>query len=274
MSTSETTLRVAAVQMNSGLDPSMNLAHAEAAIRSAAQQGAKLIVLPELFPCLGDMSDILQRAEPIPGPTSRAMSHLARELQIFLCAGSLCEQSAQVNKGYNTSLLFSPQGELLASYRKIHLFDIDLPDRVTYRESRYMIPGEQLCCTPIGNAVVGQATCYDLRFPELFRKLTESGTTLFAIPAAFTRTTGEAHWQVLLRARAIENQSFIIAANQCGRHGGSLETYGHSQIIDPWGRVLAEAGHEPQILIADLDLAEQAKIRANLPCLQHRRTLN
>lgn len=270
---SETLLRVAAVQMNSGLDIEKNLRAAEQAVRSAARDGAQLIVLPELFPCLGDMAHVLPCAEEIPGPTSTRMSALAAELQVFLCAGSLCEKSPQAGRGYNSSLMFGPRGEQLALYRKIHLFDIDLPGRVSYLESKYMLPGEQIQCTTVGKTTVGQATCYDLRFPELFRSLTARGATIFVIPAAFTKATGEAHWQVLLRARAIENQCFVIAANQCGRHGPKLETFGHSQIIDPWGRVLAEAKTRPQVVIADLDLAAQAGIRAHLPCLQHRRTI-
>ncbi|MDA0658554.1 MAG: carbon-nitrogen hydrolase family protein [Planctomycetota bacterium] len=268
---SDTMLRVAAVQMNSGLDPEANRRDAEKAIRSAAREGAQLIVLPELFSCLGDMKDILPHAESIPGPTSNQMCALAQELQIYLCAGSICEKSSQPNLAYNTSLMFGPKGELLAKYRKIHLFDIDLPDRVSYRESQFMLPGEHTHCTPIGATNVGQATCYDLRFPELFRVLTDQGATLFAIPAAFTKATGEPHWQVLLRARAIENQCFVVAANQCGSHGAKLETFGHSQIIDPWGRVLAEAQQQPQMIVADLDLAAQLGIRSHLPCLQHRR---
>ncbi|MEO2032094.1 MAG: carbon-nitrogen hydrolase family protein [Planctomycetaceae bacterium] len=230
-----------------------------------------LIALPELFNCLAEPPTIVEQAEVIPGPTSETKSNLAAELQVTLVAGSIAQHADQSGKVYNTSLLFGPDGCELARYRKIHLFDIDLPGQVTFQESALMVPGDQIVVTETAIAVVGQATCYDLRFPELFRSLVGEGANVFVIPSAFTMATGRDHWQVLLQARAIENQVYLIAPNQFGRHTERIHTYGHSMIIDPWGTVLAAAPDGEGMITAEIDFDRQAEIRSRLPCLNHRR---
>ena len=262
--------RAAVIQLNSQLNRDQNIKHATEAIHHAADDGAQLVVLPELFNGLAHLSQVVRQAEPLSGPTLQAMSDLARDRRIYLCAGSICEQVPDDSRCFNTSLLFDPSGQQIAVYRKIHLFDIELDD-VTYFESQFMRAGKP--CSPVQTSLapIGQAICYDLRFPELFRDLVGRGAQLLLLPAAFTHKTGEAHWDVLLRARAIENQCFVLAANQCGRHGESLTTYGHSQIIDPWGNVLAAAEATPAVVVADIDLSQLDRQRAQLPCLEHRR---
>lgn len=264
---------VAAVQMNSTDDKTGNQESARSLITEAAGRGAKLVALPELFNCLGNPDTIVSNAEPVPGPTSELMRELARELQITLLAGSLGER-CEGDKIYNTSLLFGPTGELLAKYRKLHLFDIDLPGEVTFRESEFMGFGDRIAVTDTNVGRLGQATCYDLRFPELFRMLVDLGAEVIVIPAAFAMATGRDHWEVLLRARAIENQCFVIAPNQFGRHGENLQTYGRSMIIDPWGTVLAKATDGSGIITAEIDFDQLTRVRSHLPCLQHRRPLD
>lgn len=262
-------VRVAAIQMNSRQDKSANMVAAEELVERAAREGAQLIVLPELFNFYGELADVVAHAEPVPGPTSQRLSAIAARHQVYLAAGSICEQGESL--AWNTSLLFNPCGEIAGCYRKIHLFDIDLP-QVKVLESDHMRPGTDVVVTNTPHGSLGQAICYDLRFPELFRALMERSATIVMLPAAFTRTTGRDHWQVLLRARAIENQSFVIAANQCGDHTSTLSSYGHSQIIDPWGAVLIEASADsPQVIVADLDMGRLTSVRERLPCLQHRR---
>jgi len=260
----------AAVQLSSTEDKSANLRSVTRLVEQAAAQDARLIALPEMFNCLGRFDAIVAQAEAIPGPTSQTMSDLARRLGIFLLAGSIAE-SAPSGKAYNTSLLFGPGGELLASYRKMHLADVDLPGQVTLKESRWILPGEDVVATPTACGTIGHATCFDLRFPELFRALLDAGTQVALVPSAFTLQTGRDHWDILLRARAIENQMFVIAPNQCGTHTPELATYGHSAIIDPWGTVLASLGDEEGIALAEIDLARVSEIRTRLPALQHRR---
>ena len=264
---------VAAVQMTSSSQKSENLATARRLIREACERGASLVALPELFNCLAQPDTIVSQAEPIPGPTSQAMSELAAECRVTLVAGSIGERG-NADKIYNTSLLFGPDGSLLSKYRKLHLFDIDLPGSVTFRESAFMAMGDQLAITETNIGRLGQATCYDLRFPELFRLLVDQDAQLVVIPSAFTMATGRDHWQVLLQARAIENQLFVIAPNQFGRHSENLHTYGRSMIIDPWGTVLAMAPDGEGVITAEVDFDRMNQIRGRLPCLQHRRNLN
>jgi len=264
---------VAAVQMTSTDRKSENLATAERLIRQATERGAELIALPELFNCLGQPDVISANAESIPGPTSQMMGELAAELKITLVAGSIGERT-ESNKICNTSLLFGPEGSQLAKYQKIHLFDIDLPGIVTFRESDFMTPGQTLAVTETNVGKLAQATCYDIRFPELFRLYAQRGAELVVTPAAFTMPTGRDHWHVLLRARAIENQMFVVAPNQFGKHGGELHSYGRSIIIDPWGTVLAQASDGEGVITAEIDLEQQVTIRSRLPCLQHRRDLD
>jgi predicted amidohydrolase len=264
----------ACVQMTSGQDKSKNLETATRLTEEAVGRGARLVVLPELFNCLAMPETILAQAETIPGPTAEAMSGLAARLQTTLLAGSIAEHVPGSSKVFNTSLLISPDGTLLAQYRKIHLFDIDLPGHVTFQESSFMQPGDRLVVTETLLGKLGQATCYDLRFPELFRRLIAAGAQVLCIPSAFTLATGKDHWEPLLRARAIENQAFVIAPNQCGRHHPSIQTYGRSMILDPWGIPLAVAPDGETVITAEIDFDRQAQIRAELPSLQHRRNLD
>ncbi len=263
----------AVVQLNSSEDKPANLARATELVERAAGQGATLVALPEMFNCLGRFATVVDNAEPIPGPSSEAMRGLAARLRITLLAGTICEQSSEPGRAFNTSLLFSPQGEELARYRKIHLFDADLPGRVAVTESNWILPGDRIVAadTPLGTA--GLSICYDLRFPELYRGLADRDVRIIFVPSAFTWATGKDHWEILLRARAIENQAVVIAPNQCGRHGPELTTYGHSLIVDAWGAVLADAGDEECIICAEIDLARLAEVRAQLPALEHRRRL-
>ncbi len=264
---------VAAVQMTSTANKAENLAIAERLVRRASKRGAQLVAIPELFNCLGEPETIVANAEPIPGPTSQLMGQLAAELGITLVAGSIGEQT-ESKKICNTSLIFGPDGSPLAKYQKVHLFDIDLPGRVTFRESDFMTPGEVLAITETEVGQLAQATCYDIRFPNLFQLYADRGAEIIVTPSAFTLPTGRDHWEVLLRARAIENQVFIVAPNQFGKHGGELNSYGRSMIIDPWGTVLAKAADGEGVITAEIDFDSQKQIRSRLPCLQHRRDLD
>jgi len=266
-------LQAAAIQMNSGSDPAENRRAAIALVERAAADGARLIVLPETFACMGPPALMVQQAEPVPGPTSEMLANLARRLGVTLVAGSICERSSQPDKCFNTSLLFAPDGALLAKYRKRHLFDLEIPGQVACRESSWSVAGDELCVTDTACGRLGQAICYDLRFPEMFRRLAELGAEIVTIPSAFTLATGRDHWEVLLRARAIENQCYVIAPNQYGQHGPNHATYGRSMIIDPWGTVLATASDGVSVARAEIDVARVAAVRERLPALAHRRDI-
>jgi len=261
----------AAVQMLAGDDKQLNLQEARRWVRDAAANGARLVALPEVFIWRGSKKLERQFAEPIPGPSSKALSELARELGIYLLAGSILEAISNSERAYNTSLLFAPSGKQIARYRKIHLFDVDLPNGVSLRESQTRAHGEspEVVKTELG--AMGLTVCYDVRFPELYRRLAEQGAELIFVPSAFTAYTGAAHWETLLRARAIENQAYIIAPDQFGKTANSFETHGHSMIIDPWGRIIAELPDGPGVITATIDFDYLAKIRAELPALNHRR---
>jgi deaminated glutathione amidase len=262
-------LRAAVVQTNSNADRDRNLEVADRLVRRAAGEAAELVVLPEKFNVLGSPEDLLAGAEPLDGPTLSWASELAAELGIWLVAGSIVERAG--DRLHNTSVLLSPDGARVAAYGKIHLFDVEV-EGVAYRESDVETPGEDIVVADAGELSLGLAVCYDLRFPELFRIMALRGARAFSLPAAFTVPTGRAHWEVLIRARAIENQAFVLAAGQCGRHPDDKESYGHSMIADPWGRVLGAAGDELEaVVVADLDLDEQEAIRAKLPALANRR---
>lgn len=268
----QNTVRVAVIQLTAQLDKAANLANAQRLLRAAAREKPQLVVLPELFNAYGDLAEVARQAEPIPGPTSTLLAQLAQELGIVLCGGSLCEQNSRPGQGYNTSLLLDAQGRIIARYRKMHLFDVDLPGQVSVCESQSMCPGEDVVVTATSVGNIGQAICYDLRFPELFRQLSQRGAELICIPSAFTAATGPAHWEVLLRARAIENQCYVLAANQYGAHSAKLASYGGSLIIDPWGEVLARGALDrDEILIADLSAERLQSVRTRLPALAHRR---
>jgi predicted amidohydrolase len=261
----------AAIQMSSGEIKEVNLSRAETLVERAASDGARMVVLPEFFNCLGRLTAILHHAEPIPGPTSQWAAALARRLGIVLVAGSICELGPTPEKGYNTSLIFDEHGRQLARYRKIHLFDVEMGDELPFKESRFIEHGGQVVTTPTDLGRIGQATCYDLRFPEMFRRLADERMEVLAFPSAFAELTGRVHWETLLRARAIENQVFVVAANQYGEHAPKLSTWGHSLIVDPWGTILAQAETGDAVVMAQIDFARLADIRRWLPCLTHRR---
>jgi predicted amidohydrolase len=267
-------MRAAAVQLNSTADKALNLETAERLVRAAASAGATLVVLPEKWNLLGDAATLSEGAEPLNGPTIRAASAWARELGIHLVAGSIAERVEGHEKAFNTSALIGPDGELEARYRKIHMFDVDVGG-VAYRESEHEEPGDELVATglvgELEGVTLGMTVCYDLRFPELYRILAVREATVITVPSAFTLDTGRDHWEVLLRARAIENQAFIIAPNQIGEAPPHYRSYGRSMIVDPWGVVLGQAPDEECFVTAELDLDVQARVRATLPSLANRR---
>jgi deaminated glutathione amidase len=265
-------LVTAAVQMSAGPDKERNLALAERLIREAAAREATVVVLPEVFNWRGRRTGQEAAAEDINGPTLAAMAQLACELRLYLVAGSITERIPGQAKAYNTSVLIGPDGAVLAVYRKIHLFDVEISGRVSARESDAKMAGGEIVSAATDAATFGLSVCYDLRFPELYRALAARGATVVAIPSAFTHATGEAHWEVLVRARAIENQVFVIAPNQFGPNVHGFPDYGNSMIVDPWGRVLARAaGDGEEVIVAALDFDELHKVRREVPCLQHRR---
>src|SRR5262245_2408110 len=263
-------MRAAAVQLNSTADKARNLETAERLVRAAARDGARLVVLPEKWNLLGDSAMVLEGAEPLDGPTIDAASSWARELGIHLVAGSIAERVEGREKAFNTSTLIGPGGELQARYRKIHMFDVDVGG-VAYRESEYEEPGDELVVGELEGVALGMTVCYDLRFPELYRILAVRGAMVITVPSAFTLDTGKDHWEVLLRARAIENQAFVVAPNQIGEAPPHYRSYGRSMIVDPWGVVLGQAPDEECFVAAELDLDAQARVRATLPSLANRR---
>ncbi len=255
--------------MRASGEKAANIAEAERWIREAAAQGARVVALPEVFVWRGGRKEERLAAETIPGPTSEWLAVLARELSIYLLGGSILEQVPGGDKAYNTSLLFSPEGRVLAKYRKIHLFDVDLKEGVSIKESDTRARGDAVVVAETDLCAMGLSICYDLRFPELYRKMAARGAQLIFVPSAFTAYTGKAHWEPLLRARAIENQAYIVAPAQFGKHTNSFETYGHSMIVDPWGKILAELPHEPGFILAEVDLDYLLRVRTELPCLDH-----
>jgi predicted amidohydrolase len=261
-------LRAAAVQLNSTDDKARNLGTAERLVRAAAADGAELIALPEKWNLLAGGEALLAGAEALDGPSLTAARAWAGELGVHLLAGSICERGEE--KASNTSVLIGPDGEDLAVYRKIHMFDVDAGG-VSYRESAYERPGEEIVTAPVGELTLGMSVCYDLRFPELFRIQALRGARLLALPSAFTTATGRDHWEVLLRARAIENQAFVLAPDQVGAAPPHFDSFGHSAIVDPWGGLLAIAPDEECFIAADLDFAEQDRVREELPSLANRR---
>jgi deaminated glutathione amidase len=265
----ENLVRAAAVQLQSTPDRDRNLAAADRLTRAAAQAGAELVVLPEKWPALGEPQDTPAFAQALDGPAMTWASDTARELGIDLVAGSLTTDDGDAR--HNTSIHFGPDGSAQASYRKIHMFDVEVGGR-TYRESAHEAPGEEVVLSRTADGTsLGLTICYDLRFPELYRILAVKGAQVITVPAAFTLATTREHWEVLLRARAIEDQCFIVAANQFGEHAPGIRSGGRSMIVDPWGVVLATAPDAETFVIAELDLARQAEIRRSLPSLANRR---
>jgi predicted amidohydrolase len=272
-------LVVAAVQMTSTADVEANLERCRDLVREAAAAGALLIGLPENFAYLGpDQDHRAALAEELPapgaavpsGPILTAMRNLARTAGAWLLLGGFPER-AQGNRIRNSAVLLDPEGEVKALYRKIHLFDVDVPGGRSFRESETVEAGAEpiVASTPWGG--LGLTICYDLRFPELYRELGRRGARIIAVPSAFTLETGKDHWHVLLRARAIENQVYLLAPAQWGSHGGNRRSFGHALIVDPWGAVIAECGDHEGFALARLELGYQERIRATFPALQHRR---
>ena len=273
MSTAKaSTFTAGLIQMRSGLNPPANLAAAVKLIEEAKAQGADYVLTPEMTNILEVKRErlfaaIVAEESDLSLATFR---ELARRLGIFLHVGSLAIKLLP-DKAANRSFLIDRQGEIIARYDKIHMFDVDLANGESYRESRSYRPGEIAVVADLPWGRLGLSVCYDLRFPALYRALAEAGSSFLAIPSAFTRQTGEAHWHVLNRARAIENGSFVLAAAQGGKHDNGRETFGHSLVVDPWGRIVAEGGTEPGVVLASIDPAEVAAARAKIPSLQHGR---
>jgi predicted amidohydrolase len=267
-------MRAAAVQLNATADKSRNLDAAERLVRAAAADGSQLVVLPEKWNLLGAGEELRAGAEPLDGPTIQAARSWAAELDIHLVAGSIAERVDGHRKLFNTSVLIGPEGQIEASYRKIHMFDVDVGG-VAYRESEHEQGGEEIVTVELHGALegirLGMSVCYDLRFPELFRMLAVDGANVVTVPSAFTHETGQYHWEVLVRARAIENQTFLVAPNQVGEAPPHYHSYGHSAIVDPWGTILAEAPEGECFIAAELDLPRLAEVRESVPSLANRR---
>jgi predicted amidohydrolase len=266
--------RAAVVQLNSGGDSEANWRSIESLVRQAARQGARFVTTPENAPFLGPHGEKVRRAEPLDGPSCGRAAELAADLGVYLLLGSFAESSEDPMRCYNTSVLFGPAGDRLAAYRKIHLFDVDVSPEVRFRESETVLPGSETVIADTGIGQVGMSICYDLRFPGLYQELRQRGAELIVIPSAFTAVTGRDHWRVLVRARAIETQCFVLAPAQQGRHddGGLRESYGHSLIVDPWGVVIAEVDAEcPGIAVAEIDRERVSRVRAQIPVADHAR---
>lgn len=265
-------VRVGCVQLNAGQDMARNLDRAEELLREAHGQGAQFIATPENTPLMEHRAEV-NRAQAAPTeshPAARRFSALARELGVHLLLGSHAALAPN-GKLFNRSLLFDGAGEIVAAYDKVHMFDVDIPDGATYRESETFEPGRDAVVAETPFARLGLTVCYDVRFAYLYRMLAQAGAELITVPAAFTKLTGEAHWHVLLRARAIETGSFVVAPAQCGSHSGNRRTFGHSLIVDPWGAVLADGGEAEGVIVADLDPDKVAEARARIPALRHDR---
>ncbi len=266
----ESTLSVALVQMNSDDSVDRNLADALVAIDQAAAARARLVVLPEVWTYLGPDDGIRDAAQTIPGPLTEQLADCARQHGIYLHIGSIHERVEGEPRLYNTSVVYDPQGQEIARYRKIHLFDVDLEGAGAYRESETIAPGEEIVTFDLDGITVGLAICYDLRFPEIFRILALRGAEVIVLPAAFTLATGKDHWEPLLRARAIENSLYMVAPGQVGQHPPGLWCYGRSMVVDPWGLVTAQATDQPTVLTSQLDLDRVRQVRRQVPSLSNR----
>ena len=261
--------KVAAIQMASGPNVAGNLSEARRLIEKAAEQGAKLVVLPEYFPIMGmqDTDKIAVREEPGAGPIQAFLGEMARKHNIWLVGGSIPLAASTPDKVLNSCLVFNELGEQVARYDKIHLFNLDLGNE-KYHEANTIEAGSKVVVVDSPFGRIGLAVCYDLRFPELFRAM--QGADIIVLPSAFTETTGKMHWEPLLRARAIENLAYVVAAAQGGYHVSGRETHGHSMIVDPWGRVLDEMSRGSGVVVAEVNRGYQASLRASLPALEHR----
>ena len=264
-------MRIGVVQLNSQPDKEANLASAEKLIDRLTHQGAELIVLPEHFNYIGPEKHFREMSEELDNsPSLERIRQKAIEHGIHIHSGTLLERSGE--NLHNTGVVFNPNGEIIARYRKIHLFDVEVPGGTTYLESANITAGEEVVTFTIGEIIFGLSTCYDLRFPELYRALADIGTQVILVPAAFTLQTGRDHWELLLRARAVENLCYVAAANQYGSSPPKHLSYGRSMIIDPWGNIMAQAGDEVTAVTADIDLERLTRIRTTFPALSHRRS--
>lgn len=270
MTDASNTLSVALVQMNSQAVREANIATALSMIDRAAAGGARIVCLPELWTYLGPDEENLANADQIPGPLTEQLAGRARTLGIYLHAGSILERADDESRLFNTTLVFDPDGQTVARYRKLHLFDVDLDTGTSYRESTTIAPGEEIVTFDLDGITIGLAICYDLRFPELFRILALRGADVVILPSAFTLQTGKDHWEPLIRARAIENTIYMLAPAQVGQHPPAKWCYGRSMIVEPWGLVLEQAPDLPTIVSAELDLARVAAVRAQVPSLRNR----
>ena len=263
-------LVAAAIQMSSTPDKEENRETAEVLVREAVSAGADLVALPELWSCHGLDEVYRENAEPVPGPTTEFLGNLARNLGVYVLGGSILEGEPGAERLSNTSTFFDPSGEMTAVYRKIHLFDVKVSER-DYLESANIAPGDDVVTAKAGAATLGLSVCYDVRFPELYRLLALRGAEILAVPAAFTLQTGKDHWEILLRARAVENQTFVLAPAQWGRKADGRWTYGRSMIVDPWGTVLATCPDRDGYALATLDLDYLGRFRTEFPALANRR---
>jgi predicted amidohydrolase len=266
----------ACAQLTSKGDVTDNLRTCARLAAEAAHRGAKLVVLPENFAFLGvHEADKFAVAETVdderPGPILAALPEAARASGVWIVGGGMPEKSADPGKVHNTCVVVAPDGRLAATYRKIHLFDVQIPGGAEFQESKTVAPGSDVVVAETPWTRVGLSICYDVRFPELYRALTAAGARVIVVPAAFTLHTGKDHWHALLRARAIENQVYVLAAGQYGRHNEKRVCYGHSMVIDPWGTIVAEAPDREGVIVAEIDLGFQDRVRRELPCLHHRR---
>lgn len=265
------TYRIGAIQMNTQADKAANLATAGRLIDEAAAQGADVVALPEMFNIYGTAEEISAGRESIPGPTSEFLRDKAVEHGIIVHGGSIPVSVPDGDKAWNQTLVYDPAGDLIATYRKIHLFDIDIAGKVAANESSRYDAGVEMVSFESGLGQFGLTICYDIRFPEVYRALTLSGARVIFHPSAFTLYTGKDHWEALIRARAIENQVYLVSPAQIGVHAGDQQCFGNTMIVDPWGTVLARAPERECVVLAEIDYAAQDKIRAGLPSLAHRR---
>jgi len=260
-----------AVQLTSTADRARNLDTALRLVNQAADMGARLVALPENFAFMGPEEQRLAGAETLEGPTLSALRDVARRRGLFVVAGSIAESVPEPKMTANTSAVIADDGSIVAAYRKIHLFDVSIPDGARYAESEVVVPGDKVVVAPTQLGRIGLTVCYDLRFPELYRKLASLGAEVITIPAAFTLYTGKDHWEVLVRARAIENLAYVIAPAQVGKHSASRQTYGNAMIVDPWGVVLARCPDGEGVCVAPFRRTRLERCRLELPALKHRK---
>ena len=265
-------IRMAVIQLNSRNIPSENMAAVEQSLDRAAEMGAEFVALPELWTYLGPYSGYDEAAQTIPGPAIALLQEKAREHNMIVHGGSIVERHPTLSgKFYNTSVLIDRHGEIVARYRKIHLFDVHLANGEKHLESERIVPGDSVVTAEIAGITFGLSVCYDLRFPELYRSLALQGAQVLLVPAGFTLHTGRDHWEVLLRARAIENLCYVVAPGQVGTYPPNKQCFGRSMIVDPWGLVIAQAQDAPTVILCEVDLAQIDQARAQIPCLEHRR---